>query len=222
MGQSANSRGTHAKPAESVPSLSIFPTNFGWFGLLGQAPRLAAIWVGHASADEVRQRARAFVAPGGQSAGLREADWDPELRRRLEAYCLGQPVEFDDVPLELPARTEFQARILECVRRVGYGRTISYGELAAKAGFPRAARAVGTVMSSNRFPIVVPCHRVIASSGKPGGYSSPQGISLKLKLLELEASAAPTSKGKRRPKTEALQARKNPGRTTPAKEKDRG
>jgi methylated-DNA-[protein]-cysteine S-methyltransferase len=67
---------------------------------------------------------------------------------------------------------------------------MSYGELAAKAGYPRAARAVGSVMSSNRFPIVIPCHRVVAAGEKPGGYTSPQGVGMKLRLLALEAGAA--------------------------------
>lgn len=185
MGQSAKSAGTPQGAGDSIPSLSIFPTNLGWLGLVGEAKRLAAVLVGHASADDVRKAARKCLA--AQSGGFHEQDWHPELRRRLERYCLGERVDFDDIPLALP-RTAFQERVLKCVRQVGYGRTISYGELAEKAGFPRAARAVGTVMSSNRFPIVVPCHRVVASGSKPGGYTSPQGISLKLKLLELEAS----------------------------------
>ncbi len=118
---------------------------------------------------------------------FRELDWNSELRRRLERYCFGEPGDFGDIPLELPAGTEFQQRVLRVTRRIPYGKTMSYGRLAEKAGFPRAARAVGTVMSSNRFPIVVPCHRVVAAGGKSGGYTSPQGVSLKLRLLALEA-----------------------------------
>jgi methylated-DNA-[protein]-cysteine S-methyltransferase len=103
---------------------------------------------------------------------------------------MGEQCDFDDVLLELPVRTEFQQRILKVTRRIPYGRTMSYGELAERAGFPRAARAVGTVMSCNRFPIVVPCHRVVASGGKTGGYTSPQGVSLKLRLLALEGASS--------------------------------
>src|SRR5262249_5716310 len=157
-------------------SLSIFPTNLGWFGLVGRPPRLVALLVGHASAEDVRNSARKAVRSDSTSADFVERDWNAELRRRLERYWLRERGGFDDVPLALPVTTGFQERVLKCVRRVEYGRTISYGELAAKAGYPRAARAVGTVMSSNQFPIVVPCHRVVAAGGKPGGYSSPQGI----------------------------------------------
>lgn len=191
MGQSAKLRGRRTSVPNGVPSLSIFPTNLGWWGLVGQPPRLLRVFFGHASADEVRRTARSAArdanGSAGLSAGLVEDDWHPELRRRIERYCLGERVDFDDVLVALPEGTGFQKQVLKCVRRVGYGRTISYGELAKKAGYPRAARAVGTVMSSNRLPVIIPCHRVVAAGGRPGGYSSPQGIGLKLRLLEMES-----------------------------------
>jgi methylated-DNA-[protein]-cysteine S-methyltransferase len=167
--------------------LSIFPTNFGWFGLLGRDSRLVAVTIGHASANEVRGACARHLAGPERAPGIREHDWYPELRRRLERYCDGERSQFDDVPLELAAGTDFQRRVLKVTRRIPYGQTMSYGSLAEKAGYPRAARAVGTVMASNRFPIVVPCHRVVASGGKTGGYTSPQGVNLKLRLLALEA-----------------------------------
>jgi methylated-DNA-[protein]-cysteine S-methyltransferase len=167
--------------------LSIFPTNLGWFGLLGRNSRLVAVIVGHASADEVRRAVRRRLAEMENVPDFCEREWNPDLRRRLEKYCFGEPGDFVDVPLELPAATEFQQRVLRVTRRIPYGKTMSYGRLAEKAGYPRAARAVGTVMSSNHFPIVVPCHRVVAAGGKAGGYTSPQGVSLKLRLMALEA-----------------------------------
>jgi methylated-DNA-[protein]-cysteine S-methyltransferase len=155
--------------------------------LLGRDGRLVAVIAGHGSAAEVRRAAGASAGTASGAPDFCEADWYPELRRRLERYCLGDRIDFDDVPLELPRGTEFQTRVLKVVRRVRYGKTISYGQLAEKAGYPRAARAVGSVMRSNRFPIIVPCHRVVAAGDKPGGYTSPQGISLKLRLLAMEA-----------------------------------
>jgi methylated-DNA-[protein]-cysteine S-methyltransferase len=172
--------------------MSIFPTNLGWFGLLGRDSRLVTVLVGHASADDVRRACRRDQEISN-GPGLREHDWNPELRRRLERYCIGEKCEFDDIALELPERSEFQERILKVTRRIPYGTTMSYGVLAEKAGYPRAARAVGTVMSSNRFPIIVPCHRVVASGGKTGGYTSPQGVSLKLRLLALEGASSPVA-----------------------------
>jgi methylated-DNA-[protein]-cysteine S-methyltransferase len=167
--------------------LSIFPTNLGWFGLLGLNSRLISVWAGHICDADVHRAAGDLGDLAIDSREIREQNWNPELRRRIERYCLGERIDFDDVALALPSGTDFQSRVLKAVRRVSYGKTISYGRLAEKAGYPRAARAVGSVMRSNRFPIIVPCHRVVAAGDKPGGYTSPQGISLKLRLLALEA-----------------------------------
>lgn len=158
--------------------------------MLGQDSRLAAVWIGHGSADEVRRAAATYLADVPGDGAIRESDWNPPLRQRLERYSLGERDDFDDVPLALPKLTEFQTRVLKVTRRIRYGKTMSYGELAEKAGAPRAARAVGTVMSSNRFPIVIPCHRVVAAGDKTGGYTSPQGVGLKVRLLAMEAAGA--------------------------------
>jgi methylated-DNA-[protein]-cysteine S-methyltransferase len=190
VGQSARKAIKRRQPPSSVPSLAIFPTNLGWFGLLGSGDQLVWIQIGHASADEVRRAVRRFLGEAADGSALSESDWNPDLRQRLERYTFGERVDFADIPLRVPEGTEFQQRILKVTRKIRYGKTMSYGELAAKAGYPRAARAVGSVMSSNRFPIVIPCHRVVAAGEKPGGYTSPQGVSLKLRLLALEAGAA--------------------------------
>jgi methylated-DNA-[protein]-cysteine S-methyltransferase len=71
-------------------------------------------------------------------------------------------------------------------RRIGYGQTISYGQLAASVGAPGAARAVGTCMATNPLPLVVPCHRVIPAAGPPGFYSAPGGCRMKQRLLAME------------------------------------
>jgi len=171
---------------DAVPSLAIFPTNLGWFGLLGVEERLVWMQIGHASADEVRRAARSYLSEGAVAPPPREHDWNPDLRQRLERYALGERIDFDDIRLALPEGTEFQRSVLKAVRRIPYGKTMSYGTLATKAGYPRAARAVGSVMSSNRFPIIIPCHRVVAAGEKLGGYTSPRGVSLKVQLLALE------------------------------------
>jgi methylated-DNA-[protein]-cysteine S-methyltransferase len=187
VGQRTTSAKDGRNSPAGIPQLSIFQTNFGWFGLLGRESRLVAVLAGHISAAEVRRAAAAAASAAVSSPEYSEADWDPQLRRRVEQYCLGDRIDFDDIPLELPRGTDFQSRVIKAVRRLRYGNTISYGRLAEKAGYPRAARAVGSVMKSNRFPIVVPCHRVVAAGDKPGGYTSPQGLGLKLRLLAMEA-----------------------------------
>lgn len=165
-----------------TPNLAIFRTQLGWFGLLGRDRTLERLFIGHASADEVRER-----VAGDLTDGWVESRWWPELQQRLTEYGRGAADDFRDVKIIQNGRTGFQQRVIRELRKIGYGRTVSYGELAALAGAPRAARAVGAAMKRNIAPLIVPCHRVIASGGKLGGYSAPQGLSLKRRLLELES-----------------------------------
>ena len=112
-----------------------------------------------------------------------------EIRRfakRIQAFAEGRRDDFLDVPVALGEVTDFQRRVLQQCRRIPYGRTLTYGELAAKAGFPGAARPVGGVMAGNRVPLVIPCHRVVGSSGSLRGYSGAGGVATKQRLLELE------------------------------------
>lgn len=177
---------------EAAMRLSIFLTDFGWFGLLGRGRKITRLTIGHVSGDGVREAMAAPFRFGKAAITLStvEADWFPELRRRLERYAQGQRVDFRDCRIELPPRTPFQKRVLELTRRIGYGETVTYGRLAKMAGRPRAARAVGSVMATNTVPIVIPCHRVVAAGGKPGGFSAPQGIGLKEQMLATEARAS--------------------------------
>ena len=108
------------------------------------------------------------------------------LAERLAGYFAGQPASFEDVELDLSWCTPFQRKIAETLRAVPYGETVTYGELAALAGHPGAQRAAGTFCAGNRFPIVVPCHRVVAVEGL-GSFGS-LGVVYKRRLLDLEAS----------------------------------
>jgi methylated-DNA-[protein]-cysteine S-methyltransferase len=110
-----------------------------------------------------------------------------ELADRFAAYFAGEPSSFDDVVLDLDGATPFQRALTEALRSIPYGETATYGELAALAGSLGAARAAGTFCAGNRFPIVVPCHRVVAAEGI-GGYGS-LGVGYKKRLLELEHAA---------------------------------
>ena len=114
---------------------------------------------------------------------------DHPLAARIEEYFRGKRVEFDDVPLELEWCTPFQRAVAEALRRVPYGETVTYGELAALAGYPNAQRAAGTFCAENRFPLVLPCHRVV-SAGGIGSYGS-LGVEYKRRLLALEGLVAP-------------------------------
>jgi methylated-DNA-[protein]-cysteine S-methyltransferase len=109
------------------------------------------------------------------------------LIRRLRSYFGGVRTAFDQVPLEVDGWTPFQLDVLTALRRVPFGEVVSYGELARLAGYPRAQRAAGTFCAANRFPIVVPCHRVVAADGL-GSYGS-LGLDYKRRLLALEGVA---------------------------------
>lgn len=119
----------------------------------------------------------------GESTALRQAALE------LDQYFAGRRRTFS-LPLELTGLTPFSLRILETLRTIPYGTTITYGALAVRAGFPHAARAVGRAMAFNPLPIVIPCHRVVAAGGRLGGYSGGNGLPTKLWLLEFERSAA--------------------------------
>jgi methylated-DNA-[protein]-cysteine S-methyltransferase len=102
----------------------------------------------------------------------------------VRAYFAGDSVSFDDVALDLEWATPFQARVAAALRAIPYGETVTYGELAALAGRPGAARAAGTFCAQNRLAVLIPCHRVVAAAGL-GGYGS-LGSSYKKRLLALE------------------------------------
>lgn len=161
----------------------VFSTSLGWFGLVGRERCVWRLVMGHRRADEAWARLHRHFA----NETLAESDWFPALRKKLENFAAGKRVSFDNIHVRTEHRTEFQRKVILATRTVGFGETISYGELAARAGSLNAARAVGTVMANNEVPIIIPCHRVLACGGRIGGFSAPQGIGLKRGLLELEA-----------------------------------
>ncbi len=146
----------------------------------------------------VRLRARAGrlveVTIGG-AGGDGPADPAPDalLTRaagELAAYFAGTLREFT-VPCDPGPLSPFRRAVLAVVRAIPYGTTLTYGEVALRAGSPRAARAVGRVLARNPLPIVIPCHRVLAAGGRPGGYSGGAGLTTKCRLLALEGVCLP-------------------------------
>lgn len=107
-----------------------------------------------------------------------------ETEKQINQYLMGSRKEFD-LPVALKG-TGFQKEVWEEISRIPYGKTLTYKELAKKIGKPGATRAVGNSCGSNNLPLIIPCHRVIASGGGMGGFGG--GIELKKKLLALEQS----------------------------------
>lgn len=112
---------------------------------------------------------------------------DP-VARELEEYFAKKRSSFD-VAVDLTGMTPFQQRVLRATARVRYGDLVTYGTVARRAGNAKASRAVGGAVRSNPIPIVVPCHRVVASDGTLGGYSG--GLDAKRRLLKLERGLVP-------------------------------
>jgi methylated-DNA-[protein]-cysteine S-methyltransferase len=128
------------------------------------------------------------IIPPGELLPDVGAEKGPVLDRalsELEEYFAGRRTSFD-LPLAITARSEFGQHVLQRLFEVPYGETISYGELAAQAGSPRAARAVGRVMAANPLPIIIPCHRVVLAGGLAGGYSGGGQEHTKRWLLDFE------------------------------------
>jgi methylated-DNA-[protein]-cysteine S-methyltransferase len=131
---------------------------------------------------------RRLTLPKHGEPAAPETDWseDPQrlapAREQLDAYFAGQLTEFD---LQLaPTTTPFQGRVLSALRKVPYGTTVSYGDLARDVGNPAASRAVGMANGRNPIAIIIPCHRVIGSDGRLVGYGG--GLEAKRRLLQLE------------------------------------
>ena len=153
----------------------------GWIGILSSAKGLRATTLPQRSAQEARQLL-------GES--VNEASWSPhsfdDLIERLKSYFGGHKVTFPD-KLDLSGVTPFQRQVWEATRLIPYGETRSYLRVASQIGRPEAVRAVGQALGRNPLSIIVPCHRVIASNGKLGGFGG--GLEMKERLLRLEASA---------------------------------
>lgn len=106
------------------------------------------------------------------------------LKDKLDRYFSGGKLE--DEPVDFVSGTAFQRLVWSCVQDIPYGGTMTYGQLAKRIGSPGSSRAVGAANGANPVPIIVPCHRVIASDGKLGGYAG--GLAIKDKLLRLEGA----------------------------------
>jgi methylated-DNA-[protein]-cysteine S-methyltransferase len=109
---------------------------------------------------------------------------------QIVAALRGEPNVLEGITLDMESVPPFHRRVYEVVRTIPSGETMSYGEVAAEAGSPGAARAVGQALRRNPFAIVVPCHRVLAAGGKTGGFSATGGVSTKLRILAIEGYAA--------------------------------
>ena len=161
--------------------MATFPTALGWMGVVGSGGKLCRLLLGYPSAAVIKAAIR-------DDRCVRDCDWCPSLVQRLQSFANGRPDGFSDVRIDTSGMTEFTSGIIRTCRHIPFGQTMTYGQLAAKAGFPGAARAAGNVMAANRVPLIVPCHRIVGSGNRWGGFSAPGGVRTKRRLLKWESA----------------------------------
>ena len=165
---------------------AIFETRWGYFGLAGTESAICRAQLPGAELDKVRSRLLTNL-PGARF----DKTFFKTLQKQIAAYFDGACVNFSpDVPIVLEGLGRFSGAVLTACRDIRFGETVTYAALAEKSGRPAASRAVGSVLAKNPLPLIIPCHRVIRSDGKLGGFSAPGGITLKKKMLEFERREA--------------------------------
>jgi methylated-DNA-[protein]-cysteine S-methyltransferase len=162
---------------------ALFDTAIGRCGIAWGGHGVAGVQLPEAGEPETRARMlQRFPAAG-------EAPPPPEIEHAIErivALLCGASSDLSAVPLDMDHVPAFHRRVYEVARTIPPSMTLSYGDIAARVGAPGAARAVGQALGRNPFPIVVPCHRVLAAGGKIGGFSAQGGVITKRRMLAIE------------------------------------
>ncbi len=157
----------------------LFATDVGWVGLLGSEKGLRRLSLGPTLQEAMEGLGPELDGSANDPAAFAKAQGS------LERYLDGGPAALDEIPLDLSGAPPFFAAAWQACRTIPAGETRSYAWLARQAGSPKAVRAAGQSMARNRFPLIIPCHRVISSDGELGGYGAG-GVRVKAALLERE------------------------------------
>jgi methylated-DNA-[protein]-cysteine S-methyltransferase len=161
----------------------LFETAIGWCGLAWNGRGITHVQLPDGDRDGTERHLRRRV-PGDAPA-----EPTTEIVQAVEAlqrYFAGEAVDLSSLPVDFGDRGCADQAIYAALRAVRWGETVTYGELARRAGLLHGAQAVGQAMAKNPVPVVVPCHRVLAAGGRIGGFSAPGGTLTKEKLLALE------------------------------------
>ena len=180
---SENRAATRARLVDSFAetNLAIIETRIGWIGLAWNSRGLVALNLPRSPRGRARRDLQREYPDG-----IVHEHAPAEMIRELEEYAAGRRRAFD-LPLDWSSIKPFQRAVLQAASTIPFGETRSYGWIAQKIGNPKAARAVGQALGANPIPIVLPCHRVINSNGRLGGYGG--GLPMKVMLLKLEGVA---------------------------------
>ncbi|MHA6690256.1 methylated-DNA--[protein]-cysteine S-methyltransferase [Devosia sp. A449] len=169
---------------------AIFDTALGEFGIGWTDVGIARVQLPGLERPELLQRINRDGAQPGEPTRVIEA-----VINSIEDYAEGEAVDFTAVALDLTGLPAFHQRAYALLCTIGWGQTTSYGALARQLGDVTLSRAVGAAMGANPIPLIIPCHRVLAGDGKPGGFSAPGGAISKVKMLALEGVAVGTPAG---------------------------
>lgn len=174
---------------------NVFKTNWGYFGLAGTEYVLFGTCLPMSGPEVVKSQLLKNLSSLKREAGTRDLAWKIEFDRKLftplqetiSAYFEGAIIDFDTtLPVMLNGLSSLIRLVLSACRTVKFGQVITYSALAKRIGRPTASRAVGNALSKNPLPLIIPCHRVIRSDGRLGGFSAPGGMKLKTRLLQHE------------------------------------
>jgi methylated-DNA-[protein]-cysteine S-methyltransferase len=166
----------------SGTSYTLFDSPIGHCAIAWNPRGVAGVWLPEETDEALQARLR---------RRFDEALPPPEIAHAIAAIVAllrGERTDLSAITLDLDAVPDFHRRVYAVTRIIGPGSTRTYGEIAAALGEPGSARAVGQALGRNPFPIVVPCHRVLAAGGRAGGFTAPGGTATKLKLLEIEGA----------------------------------
>jgi methylated-DNA-[protein]-cysteine S-methyltransferase len=177
---------TRKQPLDKIyfPSRAhLVDTDLGWIVCAWRGGNLVRITIGRPDPQSALLATDCEIDVVGEGNATTK-----RFAKRLLAHASGKRQDYSDVMIDLDWATDFQRAVFTACRRIPWGEVLTYAELAAQVGSPNAARAVGSAMSRNRCPLVIPCHRVIAANRKLGGFTAPSGAKLKERLLRLEGS----------------------------------
>ena len=166
-------------------SFAIFDTAIGRCGIVWGARRINGVQLPMGSEDKTRTRIRQ------RHGDIAEAPPSPEVQSAIDGIVellAGKPNDLTDVVLDLDGVPEFNRGVYDIARTIPPGKTLTYGDIAKRLGGVELSRDVGQALGRNPCPIVVPCHRVLAAGGKPGGFSANGGVVTKLKMLAIEGA----------------------------------
>ncbi|WFP78735.1 methylated-DNA--[protein]-cysteine S-methyltransferase [Mesorhizobium sp. WSM4906] len=162
---------------------AVLETVIGFMGIAWSEKGLIRLCLPERSREAVERR---LFRNAGVSRATEQPKWVVELIASIKAYAAGQDVDFSGVPVDLDSVDDFRLAIYDAARKLGFGETTTYGELAKRAGHSGLARETGAALGANPVPLVIPCHRILAAGGKIGGFSAPGGSATKEKMLAME------------------------------------